>query len=687
MENYYELLDLREQDDRETIENELKKLNKTYRQRANHKDAKIRNEATERVNLAARAMVKFRSDDDRAAYDRELNEAKSQKQLQEPLIDIDFYAFLGLPILASVEEIQNKLNQLERNLGTLSNGNNSATREQQLISDARNILLALERRKKYDEQVTAKRNFERHRDREKPVPIIVGDVEIYDWISLEKILDQYPDEGLFLLQDGEIEAWLKWSLGQKQRSAWTREIASRSLRSDTPFLEFEEFQRLINPNRSFVLYEQGGHPRQGIPIRLHQIADIPKLADSNWSIFRLRLDYILDWMAEISDQDVLKGYLAIPASENADIQLERLLYSIDPQLPTPQVSLQGVSDQTIDFGLLSKWERAEREIEIIQSGRGYLYGMVKTSAGWLKMSTTHFGGRKSALSIEVIPSKLIAEQDNQCQLTFSFLDGRLPPISVNIIVRQRTTWQSVTNVFNRETKSVGEDQSRSISIDDTQPRVLVKPKSRLGIIAVVMLLLAIGAVFVFTSQNGSINLAVPAVIQGWERFESADVAIQMPSKYGYFSFEENLGNVLNQMSSMGSQFEQIAEAVRQNPSLFVLWLYDEEKYGTASMSSVLVAREPLQQSVTLDQYLDAIENLYNSSQFEIASRSIVSVGRYNAGRMVVITTVVGNIQVTAITYIIISNGSVWSVTYGVNSNDFEENIVIYDQSIRTLELP
>jgi len=254
-------------------------------------------------------------------------------------------------------------------------------------------------------------------------------------------------------------------------------------------------------------------------------------------------------------------------------------------------------------------------------------------------------------------------------------------------VRQRTTWQSVTNVFNRETKSVGEDQSRSISIDDTQPRVLVKPKSRLGIIAVVMLLLAIGAVFVFTSQNGSINLAVPAVIQGWERFESADVAIQMPSKYGYFSFEENLGNVLNQMSSMGSQFEQIAEAVRQNPSLFVLWLYDEEKYGTASMSSVLVAREPLQQSVTLDQYLDAIENLYNSSQFEIASRSIVSVGRYNAGRMVVITTVVGNIQVTAITYIIISNGSVWSVTYGVNSNDFEENIVIYDQSIRTLELP
>mgnify|MGYP003896856873 CR=1 FL=1 len=105
------------------------------------------------------------------------------------------------------------------------------------------------------------------------------------------------------------------------------------------------------------------------------------------------------------------------------------------------------------------------------------------------------------------------------------------------------------------------------------------------------------------------------------------------------------------------------------------------------MSSVLVAREPLQQSVTLDQYLDAIENLYNSSQFEIASRSIVSVGRYNAGRMVVITTVVGNIQVTAITYIIISNGSVWSVAYGVNSNDFEENIVIYDQSIRTLELP
>lgn len=689
MENFYELLDLRPGADRASIEAELKKLNKVYRNRVNLKDAKIRNEATDRINLIAHAMVKFRSDEDRVAYDRELEEHKNQRQLQEPLIDVDFYAFLGLPTSSPDDVIHRKLDELESKLATAPNNDDATLRERQVIRDARDTLLSPERRKKYNEQIASKQAFEKQRAQEQPIPIIIAGVEISDWVSLEKALDQHCDEGLFLLKDGEIEAWLRWSLGQKQRANWTREIATNSLKSDTPFLEFEQFQRLINPNRPLILYERGGRPGVGNPVIVQQIGDIPKLADKHWGLFRQHLEYILDWITEVTDHEALKSYFSITESGNNDIQLERLLYAIDPRLPPAEVAVEGVKDQTIDFGILSKWEHAEREIIITQSGRGYLYGSVKASANWLNVDTTHFEGIKNKLHIEVIPAKLIAEQDNQCQITINLIDNRIPPITVNVIVRQRTAWQSVTNTFKRKSKT--SDIHNTFGIDDTQPHVLAQPKSYLRIIVIVLLLfmLGIGAVFAVLNQNGSISFpsATPTIIVGWERFESSGVAIQMPQNYGYFSFEQNLDSVLNQMSSMGPQFKQIAEAARQNPSLFVLWLYDKNTYGSASMTSVLVTKEPLQQSATIDMYLDAIETTYNAMQFKVQSRSIVSVGRYNAGRTIVKMTVMGNIQATTLSYIILGKDSVWSVTYGGNSNDFDGSLPIFEQSIRTLELP
>ena len=135
MEDFYELLDLRPKDDLETIENELKKLNKTYRQRANLKDPKIRNEATDRINLIGRAMVKFRSDEDRTIYDKELAEYKKQTQFHEPLIDVDFYVFLSLPVNAMPEQIQQRLDEMQKSIEDQPQNNEKVLREKQILED------------------------------------------------------------------------------------------------------------------------------------------------------------------------------------------------------------------------------------------------------------------------------------------------------------------------------------------------------------------------------------------------------------------------------------------------------------------------------------------------------------------------------------------------------------------------
>lgn len=449
MEDFYELLDLRPKDDRETIENELKKLNKTYRQRANLKDPKIRNEATDRINLIARAMVKFRSVEDREVYDKELEEHKKQSQLQEPLIDVDFYAFLDLPVNSTPEQIQQRLDEMQKSVEAQPQADEKVLREKQILKDAQTTLLNPENRKKYDEQIITKREFERKREREKPVPLKISSVEVNDWVSLEDALVTNPDLGLFLLQDGEIEAWLRWSLGQKQRANWVREIANRSLSSDTPFMEFEELLRLINANRPLALYERGGRPGNGTPPLINQTNEIPVLADRNWRLFTHRLEYVLEWIAQYGDSEVLDKLNALPRSEMPDVQLERLIFAINPQIPAPGIKIEGLTDNKIDFGTLSKWESAAVDITIAQTGRGFLYGTISSKATWIKLSQNTIAGPKTTFQVSLDRGNLTSGAGNSGTVVLNLMDGRLPAMQIEVVVEQRTTWQSVKNIFKK----------------------------------------------------------------------------------------------------------------------------------------------------------------------------------------------------------------------------------------------
>lgn len=449
MEDFYELLDLRPKDDLETIENELKKLNKTYRQRANLKDPKIRNEATDRINLIGRAMVKFRSDEDRTIYDKELAEYKKQTQFHEPLIDVDFYVFLSLPVNAMPEQIQQRLDEMQKSIEDQPQNNEKVLREKQILEDAQATLLDLKNRQRYDEQIKTKHEFERKREYEKPTPLKVSSVEVSDWISLEDALTTNPDLGLFLLQDGEIEAWLRWSLGQKQRANWVREIANKSRTSDVPFMEFEELLRLINANRPLVLYESGESPGNGLLPLINQTNEIPGLADKNWRLFAQRLEYILDWIAQYGNSEVLDKLNKLPRSEVPDIQLERLVFAINPQIPTPGAKIEGVTDNKIDFGILSKWESAAVDIIITQTGRGFLYGTISSTAPWIQLNQNIITGPETNLHVSIDRANLASGSGNSGTIVLNLLDGRLPALQIEIIVEQRTTWQSVKNIFKK----------------------------------------------------------------------------------------------------------------------------------------------------------------------------------------------------------------------------------------------
>lgn len=447
MEDYYELLDLSLSLDRQAIERELRNLNKQYRQRLNHRDSKIVNEATEKVNLNQRAMTKFNSDEARVKYDKELENHKKQSQYQAPLIDVDFYAFLDIDFNSTQGRIQQRIKTLQDELEQRSASGITSSREWRLLEDARTVLLNGEQKKQYDKALAEKRAAERKKQQSKPVPLVIGQCKVYDWFSLEKALDDNPSRGLFLFQDGEIEAWLRWSLGQKQKANWVRAIAERSKQTDTPFFEFDELQRLINPSRPLILYDKGGRPNVGSHPIIKDIDEIPPLADAHWALFVSRLKYILDWIALYSGRDFKINPALLEGDPN--IQLERLLFHINPKLVPPQVKIEGTANGKIDFGTISKWENIGSKVNIIQAGRGYLYGTLSVSHEWIKLSQTTVAGRTTTIDITLDRAKLGVGKENKGHISLYLLDGRLPTIQIDVTVHQRTTWQSVKNIFSR----------------------------------------------------------------------------------------------------------------------------------------------------------------------------------------------------------------------------------------------
>lgn len=446
MEDYYNLLDIDETLTGEQIAKDLRSLRRRFRGRVNNKDPKIKEEAQEKINQIDRAMSRLGKEDDRAAYDHELAGWRAEQEMEQPLADINLYELLRLPMDADAAHLKQLLDDLEADL-TVQEKSSLVKKKKQLVVLARRELLDEKKRSLYDAQIREKQVFEQRKQAEKPTPIIIKDIAVHDWLSLEKALDNNPYQGLFLLQDGEIEAWLRWSQNQKIRAGWANDIANRAATSETPFMEFEEFMRLINANRPLLLYHQGNGPKEGAAITINHASEIPALALVQWDLFVTQYDYIINWISQYSDSDAFSQLNAIPSSENRNIQLERLLFCLEPMRTPAKAKITDMPNHILDFGAINRWEVPTMKLTIQQDGAGYLYGTISASAKWINLSSEAFTGKTTEVEVGVNRSELTTGGDDQGEISLSLFDGRVPPIKIQIKVSQRTLGGSVKSWF------------------------------------------------------------------------------------------------------------------------------------------------------------------------------------------------------------------------------------------------
>lgn len=446
MEDYYALLEIDQTWSVQEIDAHLVALNRRYRSRVRHNDPVVRENANEQLQLLNRAMAHLGSDEDKNRYDQELAVYREEEELRQPLSDVDLYQILRLDRSMAGEKIELSLDAREVEVGSNPDAE-IAEREKKLIMLARRILLDPMQRTSYDEQLSQRQRWAAERDAQQPVPLAVNGTHVATWIELEPILEAHPHDGLKLLQTGEVEAWLRWSLGDSQRADQVRMLSDQATRSATPFMEFEELLRLVNGNRPLVLYAKSSGLGSKNAVTIHHAAEIPELADKHWQLFTTQFDYITDWLAQYSAPNVIDALNQYAQTDNTQIWLERLIYTIKPDHNPPSIQITNAPNNLIDLGDVKTWSSPTHAFGIKHEGRGYLYGRIATTVDWLLVNASTFAGKSTSITVQVDKGKMQTGANNQGEIKITPLDGRIDPIRIRVSASQKTFLQSVTGLF------------------------------------------------------------------------------------------------------------------------------------------------------------------------------------------------------------------------------------------------
>lgn len=167
-------------------------------------------------------------------------------------------------------------------------------------------------------------------------------------------------------------------------------------------------------------------------------------------------------------------------------------------------------------------------------------------------------------------------------------------------------------------------------------------------------------------------------IPGWENFVGDRIELWLPGSYRGGNLENDLDLILEDLKQLGPEYQQIARAVEQNPSLFSIWAFDSDSVSSGFLTNVTVTNERVLSAMTLDAYMDAgVRQL--PAQFQVVDRKLISLDRYQAGRLTVEFTLNG-VSGKQMMYVIKSGNTMWNITYSTGRDEFERRLPNFERS-------
>lgn len=178
---------------------------------------------------------------------------------------------------------------------------------------------------------------------------------------------------------------------------------------------------------------------------------------------------------------------------------------------------------------------------------------------------------------------------------------------------------------------------------------------------------------------------IPTPIPGWERFSTRDFEIWLPERYDGGSPGQEIEVIAEQLSQMGPSFQEVAEALREDPNLIALWMFDTEAETSGFVTNVNLTEEQVSETITVIDYMAAAQDIL-PEEYQVVGQEVVSLAAYPQAGRLFIDTVVAGTQIKEVLYVIKEGTQMYLITYATIADEFEGRLPTFELSAETFRL-
>jgi hypothetical protein len=169
-------------------------------------------------------------------------------------------------------------------------------------------------------------------------------------------------------------------------------------------------------------------------------------------------------------------------------------------------------------------------------------------------------------------------------------------------------------------------------------------------------------------------------IPGWSTIMGDGVSLWLPDSWLGGNPQDDLDRLL---ADAAPEVRQYAVVLEENRSAINLWAYDTASSGSFHLTNVNIGKETVDDAVTVDIYMDAIDrNL--PENFTVIGRQLMDLLDRQGGRIFIDVNVNGLI-IREVMYIIKVGDLMWLVTFAAESDVFDAQLPIIEMSMQTME--